>query len=187
MNIVSWVTGIVKLRGDSDGTKIGNVGDALKVTSEDQDRVNLVAGDAYCVNMEYSLNNGQTVYQSFKTPNTSTRIYIKAKLYSADRSEVQLWENPTGVTYSFSWTPKNRNRESSNTSASTLQAVNTQTSAGTFLCKDSTYGSGITTTSSPIQITQEWLLDQDTEYLFAMKSYAASNLTTLQLQWYEVG
>jgi hypothetical protein len=31
MNIISWVTGILKIKGDTDGTKIGNVGDSLKV------------------------------------------------------------------------------------------------------------------------------------------------------------
>ena len=32
MSFVNWVTGILKVKGDTDGTKIGNVGDTLKST-----------------------------------------------------------------------------------------------------------------------------------------------------------
>lgn len=41
MNIVSWVNGLFKIKGDTDGTKIGNIGDALKVTSEETAPVNV--------------------------------------------------------------------------------------------------------------------------------------------------
>lgn len=159
----------------------------LEVIAEvsDIDLNSLLAGDAYCISMEYVLNSGQTVYQSFTTPNNSDLIKMQFKTQSMGRSEIQVWEAPTGVTYSFSWTPRNRNRNSSNTSNATVQAVNTQTTLGTFICKESNYGSGQTVTASPINNSRVYVLKPNTEYLFAMKSFDASNLTYLNLEWIE--
>ena len=37
MSFFSWVQGWVRIKGDSDGTKIGNVGDRLKTNAEPSD------------------------------------------------------------------------------------------------------------------------------------------------------
>lgn len=173
-----------KVKG-ADNTLIGNVDKLL--TTTDMDFARLYDGVAYNLNVEYILNNGQTVDHSFQTPNTSAVICAMFKTYSADRSEVQIWEAPTITTYAFSWTPKNRNRISSNTSAVVFQTITTTASAGTFLFKESNYGSGISVNQSPINRSSWFVLDQNTEYLFRIISHAANNLHTFQINWYEVG
>jgi hypothetical protein len=152
----------------------------------DFDRQHLYDGNAYILTIEYVMNQNQTIYQSFKTPNNAQRFLIWHKCYSAGRSEIQFWETPTGVVYNFAWTPRNRNRNSSNTSNATVQAVTSLTTPGTFLFKDSNYGSGITVGQSPLHITNEMLLAPNSEYIVALKSYDASNLTQVQLYWYEI-
>ena len=176
----------VIIEGGSDGTSIGNVGDSLKVIGSEEDSARLEAGQAFTVSMQYLLNNGQTVYQSFKTPNTSTRIKIRYKTYSTQRTQISVYENPTGATYSFPWTPQNRNRELNTASTVVIQAVSSQTTIGSFFYTEANYGLGYQVAPSPIQISQWLLLDQNTEYFFAMNSSNASNLCTVQLQWYEV-
>ena len=156
----------------------------LDVLGIEQDDADLLAGKCFCVSIEYVLNLNQTVYHSFLTP-ASQKVRLRLKTYSADRSEIQLWENPTVTAYAFNWTPRDRNRSTSNTAGSTVRAISTVSPLGTFLCKESNYGSGITQSQSPINGTQDWILDANTEYMFAMRSYAASNLTTLQIQWCE--
>ena len=152
--------------------------------SEDKSR--LINGDAFAVNIEYSLNDGQTKYQMFTTPNTSTRVHLSIKCYSAGRTQITFWENPTTPVVNFGWTPRDRNRETANTAASTVEDLTSVTAPGTFLIKESCYGSGLATNQSHIMEFPELFLDQDTEYLIGMTSYEASNLTTVQLKWYEV-
>ena len=169
--------------GSDNQTRIGNVGDRLKVISSEEDE-SLNAGKCFCLGIEYVLNLNQTVYHSFQTP-ASQKVRIRFKTFSSDRSEIQIWENPTVTAYAFTWTPRDRNRSTSNTAGSTVRAITTVSPLGTFLCKESIYGSGITQTQSAINGSQEWIFEANTEYMFAMRSYAASNLTTLQLQWCE--
>jgi hypothetical protein len=153
---------------------------------EDKDGKHLLAGDAYAINIEYVMNDSQTVDHSFKSPNTSTRIHLKFKTYSAGRTEIQLFEAPTGVVYDFSWSSKNRNRESSNTAEAVVQSIDSLTTPGTYIWKESNYGSGLSVNQSPPHFSQEIILKQNTEYLFRVISHDPSNLTTVQVQWYEV-
>lgn len=151
-----------------------------------EDKQKLSNGEAFVLSIQYVLNNGQTVYHSFQTPNTDKRIHLRFKTFSSDRTSILMYENPTVTAYSFSWTPRDRNRETANSSTTTIQAVSTQSSLGTFIHSENNYGSGLTVSESQVLHSPEFILDQDTEYLFGMQSFAASNLTTLQLLWYEV-
>lgn len=178
----------IKIKGGTDDTIIGNINDRLKVDAIviNEDKERLEAGQAFALNIQYVLSNGQTKYHSFITPNSATRIHFKFKTYSAGRSAINLFESPTVNAYDFSWTPRDRNRETANSSSMTVQAITSVSSAGTFLLGENNYGSGLAVSSSQILTSPEFILAPNTEYLIGMTSYEASNLTTVQTTWYEV-
>ena len=158
---------------------------AVDALQRDEDDERLRNSDAFTLGIEYVLNNGQTVDHSFQTPAAPTQVKFRFKTYSADRSEIQLWEAPTIGAYNFSWTPRNRDRVTNAATGATVQAISTTTSPGSYVTKESNYAAGLSTHPSLVKFSQWYLLAPGTEYMIRMRSYAASNLTTVQLQWYE--
>jgi hypothetical protein len=115
-----------KIVGGTDETKIGNIGDRLKVDDTDdvtEDKRRLIDGEAYVLTIEYVMRLNQTIYQSFKTPNNSDYIQLYFKTYSTGRTEIQLWEAPSGVVLGWQWLPKNRNRSSLSTTNVVIKNV----------------------------------------------------------------
>ena len=158
---------------------------AVDALQRDEDDERLRNSDAFTLGIEYVLNNGQTVDHSFITPAAPTQVKFRFKTYSADRSEIQLWEAPTIGAYNFPWTPRNRDRVTNAATGMTVRAVSTTTAPGSYITKESNYAAGLSIHPSVVKFSQWYLLQPGTEYMIRMRSYAASNLTTVQLQWYE--
>lgn len=149
-----------------------------------EDKKHLFDGKAFRLTIQYVLGV-ETVLHSFQTPDTSTRIHLRFVTYSNERTQILVYENPTVTTYNFSWTPRDRNRVTANTPASTVRAVTTASSNGTFLFVEPNFGDASNFANTQKHFT-EMILAQNTEYLFGMQSYSTSNLTALHLLWYEV-
>ncbi len=146
----------------------------------------------YITNAALGAASAITIY--LKTPNTTKWSHLTVKAQSSVESLLEVLEEPT-VTVDTGTTLAlyNRNRNSSNTSGALDNASSptagqgsqgvTITDDGTVLTSEIYGGNGFI--GGEGRDETEWILKQNTAYVFRLTSNAADNEVTLQLDWYE--
>jgi hypothetical protein len=192
--IFRWVQGWVKIKGDTDGTKIGNISDALKVAISNSlpFYVNAIQflhqkihdGDLFSINRAdtFALNN--EIGFIFEC-DADSDVHITFDLQSSDDIEVGLYESPTYTGGSSANSlVYNRNRNSSNTFDVNIKYLVTVTDNGTQLegfLGGATGGAKTANTGA----RQEWVLKRGLNYLLRFKSLSPGNEITTNILFYE--
>ena len=136
----------------------------------------------YC---DYALNQAvdTTIEFVMTTPNTTEWVHFTFSVYASAGATLELYVETSGVTGGTAITPRNNNRNSSNTSSVTLvKDPASITSDGT---RASGYLAGGTRTSGIASREQEYILKQNTAYLVRITSLANSNNISWCAEWYE--
>ena len=144
------------------------------------------AGDHYCYYDSVTLGVSGTQVYLFTTPDTTKWIHLTFVATGSAITTVDLYEgsNKVGTTLQ---TVVNSNRNSLN--AAGLVIHKAVTGGDTDGTKIFTISSGAASQQSRIGVSaergHEFVLKQNTKYLLRITSATASNLTNLQLNWYE--
>lgn len=132
------------------------------------------------------LANGDTAIVVLFTPDSERWTHIRPAVDGEGEFEVKLFENPTSVTGGTEITPKNANRNSTNTSVDSLihspTAINV---SGATQLSGLILGSGRSTGGNESAL-YEWILKQNETYIFmVINKTATTNQVNIRLQWYE--
>jgi hypothetical protein len=139
-----------------------------------------------CDDYATGLGAGASKYWHFKAPNTATRIHINAMVFASDAGVSYFYETPTTTADGTALTPRNNDRN--NVTASTLSVWKdpTVTADGTQL------GVAALGTNNPktrfggeAKQNFEWILKQNTAYLFKFTAANAGTAVNLGLEYYE--
>lgn len=129
--------------------------------------------------------SGAIVEFTITTPDTTKWVHFTFEVYASTGATIELYEGASGITLGAGTeiTPRNNNRNSTNTSGVTLyKDPDTITSDGT---RDAGFLAGGARTSGAVVRGQEYLLKQNTTYLVRITSLAVSNNISWTADWYE--
>jgi len=90
LGILRQVQGWVKLKGDSDGTKIGNIGDKLKVTNDEGDSFHLFSESTIGGN-----SSGNVI--DFTVPAGKTLEIIDISYSGENRSKIEIFQDAAKI------------------------------------------------------------------------------------------
>jgi len=185
------IQGWVRLRGNTDGTLIGNDNDRLKVISYGSDP--MADGVVTIEQGHHETHEGNHFHYSecFKLDDTDVKEFIftaNSTIYehffwtlgARERSFIYVFENPT-FTGGTAKTMVNRNRNSSNTYSGTLVEAPTVTADGTelecvFIDKDHN-----------TRASDEWILKAGEDYLIRVVSDKNGNDMAVGFNIYKEG
>lgn len=196
-SVLQVVRGLVKLAGNTDNTLIGNTGDRLKVTIEDDHDITgayptlpvehhkLHEGHRYSFDAIFTLANGVDRYYGITTPNSNIYAHFTTEISATGPTEIRLFESST-FSGGTSQTYYNRERNSSNTGNLTVVLSPTVTTDGTELEVHRVGDVGVLTGGFASSIA-EWVLKKNTKYLVKVTSLQPSNNIDLAVNWYEDG
>lgn len=134
---------------------------------------------------DYALNQAVSteIEFIFVTPDTSKWAHLLFSASSSDGITVELYEGSTGIVGGTSITPRNNNRNSTNTSVITL------TKDPVSIAGDGTRAAGFvaggTRTAGNVERESEFLLKQNETYLVRITSLANANDISWDAEWYE--
>jgi hypothetical protein len=136
----------------------------------------------YC---DYSLGVAlnATIEFVLTTPNTTKWLHLVFDVFSSTGARIELYEGTSGVSGGTTITPRNNNRNSSNTSGVTLvKDPASITSDGT---RAAGFLAGANRSGGFVQREKEYVLKQNEIYLLRITSLAASNNISWCAEWYE--
>ncbi len=131
--------------------------------------------------------NGAEINLMLTTQNSDKWAHIIHRATSSVEANFKIWEAGTysGAT---AITPTNRNRNAGINAVTTLKEnvviSGTSATSGTKILEEH-FGAGRTGGESRA-MQEEWILKSGTDYLFVLKSEAASADLNLELNWYEL-
>lgn len=191
--IVKVWRGIAKLRGATDGTLIGNVSDAMKVsanitntsvTTIETEHQRIHNGTSFTFCEQYTLQSGGTRGYSFEVGAKTLHFYSNVSM--DQQTQIKFYEAPTGGTTSTTFLFNNRNRTSANTCSTTLKLYSVlPTSAGTELMNHVVGDSGGGNAFVLLNRSYEWILKTNTTYYFLVTSNGNGNDITTFFEGYE--
>ena len=146
---------------------------------------NIDAGKAYSHNMTHTLGNNETFYHLLVTPNTATRIHLRFSHSSTGPIEISFWEAPTTTANGSAADEFNRNRNVATASVLTLFHAPTVTSIGTTMLVEYSIGAS-GGAKAGVSESDEFVLKQNTKYVFRYISGQANNEVSEEMFWYEV-
>jgi len=134
-------------------------------------------------------DDGDTLVYTIVTPNTTKWSHFIFQVDGQLVTQVDLYEADTR-TNGAEQTVYNNNRNSSDTATLKIYAAGAGTADGTLIFKDYF---GISTGGGVNKITgggqsrgdAEWVLKQNTKYLFRIESHTDNNVISIKLSWYE--
>ena len=138
--------------------------------------------------MNFTLGNGDVATFGITTPNSTTWAHISWDLNATADGTFALLESVTSFAGGVSVTPLNHNRNSSKASAMTcIRGVTgadliTPTGGTTILNATLATGKGSIVDRSH---GMEFILRQNTKYLFRYTNGTSANVIQLVLEWYE--
>jgi hypothetical protein len=149
-------------------------------------------GNAYTITQfaaKDALDTGSPLTYYVVTPNTTAWAHLWFQAELADGGYVEVFEdNGTAAEFDVSGgtsqTPINMNRNSSNTSGLTITYGATVTAADAAARIDVRVIGGKKAAGATAS-RQEFIMKQNTEYLFRLSTYADNNEGSLGLEWYE--
>jgi hypothetical protein len=185
------------LKGGTDGTIIGNVGDALKTTATitgmpfatntiDFPHYMIHIGRAYKLDHVYTLSSGANHDHAFVTPSSGTRYpHLTWLINSSDDLTIYLYEAPT-LTLGSEIAAYNRNRNSANANTTKVYSVDAVSNVGTEIEANRIgMGSGSHQNQNVGNSLGEWIFKANTTYLWRVKSNANGNIISASIEWYE--
>jgi len=138
-------------------------------------------GDAYLLPKEVALNNGDVYDFLFIPPINGKQIHMNWELTGDDKFKVEFYENPTVTANGTDITSSvlNRNRNSIETTSSTVYSQPTVTSTGTSLhC-------AYTDKYTPTRVEGELVLGETNTYLLRIVALKDSASICVSGNWYE--
>lgn len=184
---ISFFATMAKAQGEivsiSQTTSAAGVSNSTLVPTIETEHNKIHQGKMFHIAVDTTLANNGT-WKFLFTPGSST-AHLIYNFFTNGVVDFHIYENPTGVTTSTSYTPYNRSRESSTAAGTTFQLVTAVTGNGTEIT-DLLFGSsGGGNSATQIGRAQEWDFPNGKTYLFEITSNSAGNNVTLWLDWYE--
>ena len=157
---------------------------ALAIVDYDEHEIH--DGVSFTANYAVDLGNAATIDILVITPDTTKWAHMEYALLCETETEIKMYEGTTTSNDGTGLTEVNRNRNSA--VAATVAVSYTPTVAGGAegtLLRTKHFSSSKTTTSETRGL-HEWILKQNTKYLFRITNITASNnWITIILNWYE--
>ena len=138
--------------------------------------------------MNYTLANGEVATFGLTTPDTTKWLHITWSLSAKADGTFTVLEDVTSFSGGASITPLNHNRNSLNTSGATCirgmtdADLITPTGGTTIMTVSLDTGRGETMERG---LQEEFILKQDSNYLFRYTNGTSENTIILALSWYE--
>lgn len=143
------------------------------------------SGSFYRAGFQKDVANGGTAILAITTPNTTKWLHFRAAVDLELEATVKLYENPTSSTGGTAVTPRNANRNSTNTSGATVASDPTVNLTGAVVLGNLILGSGRSSGGNS-SAEYEWVLKQNTTYLVHVTNNTANaNQINIRCQWYE--
>jgi hypothetical protein len=145
-------------------------------------------GNFFRSGMNFTLANGEVATLAFTTPNTAKWAHITWELATTADGTFTLLEDVTSFAGGAAVTPLNHNRNSGTASGMTLLKgmtgadLITPTGGTTILNATLSTGKG---SSVERGLSEEWILKQNSNYLFRYTNGTSANVIQLVLEWYE--
>lgn len=118
----------------------------------------------------------------FITPNTSVWVHFVFEVFSSTGATIELFAEASDVVGGTAITPRNNNRNSTNTSGVTLLRDPTSITDGT---RAAGFLAGANRAGGFVERSREFILKQNTTYLIRITSLASSNNISWCGEWYE--
>ncbi len=146
------------------------------------------AGSFYRASMNYSLSNGQVATLGFVTPNTAVWAHVTWFMETTADGTFTVTEDVTSFAGGVSVTPLNHNRNSINASAMTITRgmtgadLITPTGGTTIITSVLSTGRGSSVSEGH---GEEFILKQNSKYLFQYTNGTSANVIRFVMEWYE--
>jgi len=137
----------------------------------------------YSAQFDTLLNSGDSLFLAVTSPDTTVWSHMYFTLAGEYVTSARIYENPTGATAGASLLLYNRNRNSSNSPSVTIKKDYIATDYGTLISRKK-WGSR-KSFGGELQGINEWILKQNTVYLYVIISETASNLVSIKLNAFE--
>ena len=146
------------------------------------------AGKFFRSGMNYALGNGEVATFAIVTPNTTTWAHVVWELTTTSDGAFAVLEDVTSFTGGAAVTPLNHNRNSQ--TASTMTCTRGMTGADliaptggtTILSASLATGKGVVVARGA---GEEFILKQNSKYLFRYTNGTSANTIRLVMEWYE--
>lgn len=146
------------------------------------------SGSFYRTGMNYILANGDVATFGLTTPDTTKWLHMAWELSATADGTFALLEDVTSFSGGAAVTPINHNRNSLNTSGATcirgMTGVNLITPTGGTGILSATLATGKGNIMER-GVAEEFILKQDSNYLFRYTNGTSANTILLALSWYE--
>jgi len=144
-------------------------------------------GSHFTISDYETLGDGATADFVIVTPDTTKQAHLLIEAGGSGLVKIDEYEGVTEDGDGTTITPKNNNRNSSNTSTIVVRKGATVTGLGTRLGGAQAGAGGNVNQQRPGSggRESEFVLKQNTKYLFRITSGAASNNISYSLDWYE--
>jgi len=180
--------GLIRGYRSSDGTaqplRLDRATNTLQTIDYEHHEIH--SGSYYRAGFQKDIPNGGTATFAITTPNTTTWLHFRPAVEVELEATIMIYENPTSITGGTAVTPKNANRNSTNTSGATCVSDCTYDTTGAVVLGNQVLGSG-KNSGGDGQSQFEWVLKQNTTYLMVVTNNAtgAANETNIRCMWYE--
>ena len=143
------------------------------------------SGSYYRAGFQKDIPNGGTSIFAITTPDTTKWLHFRPAVDVELEAQIMLYENPTSVTGGTSITPRNANRNSTNTSDAIVVTDPTVNTTDAIVLGNLVEGSG-KSSGGESSSQYEWVLKQNTTYvLMVINNATGNNQVNIRCQWYE--
>lgn len=136
-------------------------------------------GNRYYVTGYATVANGGTVDIALTTPDTSKWLHFITDVLVSDAMTIDLYENVTNISGGTELVPKNKNRNSANTSDAIIK-VNPTSTLGDIID-----GVAFGSPGGEARRIHKLILKQDTTYMWRLVSQADGNVVSYSGEWGE--
>jgi hypothetical protein len=146
------------------------------------------SGSYFRSGMNYSLANGEVATFGLVTPNTTKWLHMTWDLVASADGTFALLEDVTSFAGGASVTPINHNRNSATVSTATCTKGMTGSDLITPTGGTQILGATLSTGKGSVVsrgTTGEFILKQNSKYLFRYTNGTSANIVSLILEWYE--
>jgi hypothetical protein len=180
------------LMGGTDNTKIGNVGDRLKVIPSnvpggyvgiDFPHYQTHVGRSFMFSETFTIGLNAEKFYSFTTPDTTRLAHFIWTVFSKGEMLFRIHEAVT-CTEGTTITSYNSNRSSAITSVNVIKNVSAVSNYGTNIIVNQ-FGAVSSNGNGGVMTRDEIIFKPNTKYLLYLKSLASSNNINPVFRWYE--
>lgn len=176
MTIASTITEFLKSVSDP-------VTESIEVVNYEHHEIHM--GSFYRAGFQKDIPNGGTAIVAITTPDTTKWLHFRPAVDIELEAAIMLYENPTSVTGGTSVTPRNANRNYTDSSVATVVTDPTIDTTGAVVIGNQVLGSG-KSSGGNASAEFEWVLKQNTTYVLVVTNQATgANETNIRLAWYE--